>query len=55
MILVVNTFCGTSERKCDIKAKTFLCNKCPVYAEYGLKGLYYCDKVSLDEIIFSCA
>ena len=42
-------FCGTSESKCDIKAKTCLCNKCPVYAEYGLKGLYYCDKVSLDE------
>jgi len=42
-------FCGTNESKCDITAKTCLCNKCPVYTEYGLKGLYYCDKVSLDE------
>lgn len=44
-------FCGISESKCDIKAKTCLCNKCPVYSEYGLKGLYYCDKVGVDDNI----
>ncbi|MFA0834260.1 MAG: glutamate synthase-related protein [Methanobacterium formicicum] len=42
-------FCGVNESKCDINAKTCLCNKCPVYKEYGLKGLYYCDKVSVGE------
>ena len=42
-------YCGSNESKCDIKAKSCLCNKCPVYREYGLKGLYYCDKVSVGD------
>ncbi|RJS48272.1 MAG: FMN-binding glutamate synthase family protein [Methanobacterium sp.] len=42
-------FCSTKESECDIKAKSCLCNKCPVYIEYDLKGLYYCDKVSVGD------
>jgi glutamate synthase domain-containing protein 2/predicted heme/steroid binding protein len=30
--------------KCDIKANWCTCNVCPVYSEYHLKGLYFCDK-----------
>ena len=39
-------FCGKNASECDIKAEGCLCNRCPVYGEYGLKGLYYCDKVA---------
>lgn len=42
-------FCGTNASKCEINAKTCLCNKCPVYKEYNLKGIYYCDKVAQTE------
>jgi methylamine---glutamate N-methyltransferase subunit C len=42
-------FCGKNASKCDIKIEGCLCNRCPVYVEYGLKGLYYCDKVGTVE------
>ncbi len=45
-------FCGSKASKCDIEAKTCLCNKCPVYRENGLQGLYYCDKVSVGDSKF---
>lgn len=45
-------FCGKSESKCDIKPKTCLCNKCPVYLKYDLKGLYYCDKLCVGDTDF---
>lgn len=42
-------FCGQNASSCEIKPEGCLCNKCPVYKEYGLKGLYYCDKVASGE------
>lgn len=42
-------FCGKNHSKCDISAQGCLCNRCPVYSEYSLKGLYYCDKVGVGE------
>jgi len=38
-------YCGTQASKCDINPQTCLCDTCPVYYEYGLKGLYYCNLV----------
>jgi glutamate synthase domain-containing protein 2 len=45
-------YCGKSESKCDIKPKTCLCNKCPIYLKYDLKGLYYCDKLRVGDTNF---
>jgi methylamine---glutamate N-methyltransferase subunit C len=42
-------FCGKNASKCDIKTEGCLCDHCPIYGEYGLKGLYYCDKVGTGE------
>jgi methylamine---glutamate N-methyltransferase subunit C len=42
-------FCGKNASRCGIKAQGCLCNRCPVYAEFGLQGLYYCDKVGVGE------
>lgn len=41
-------FCGTYASRCDIEAQGCLCNTCPIYFQYDLKGLYYCDKVDVD-------
>jgi len=40
-------FCARDKSPCEIKVKGCICNTCPIYHEYGFKGLYYCDK---DEI-----
>lgn len=29
---------------CEIELNGCICNECSVYKEYGLKGIYYCDK-----------
>ena len=42
-------YCGTQASKCDINPQTCLCDTCPVYYEYGLKGLYYCNLVETGE------
>lgn len=38
-------FCGTQASKCDIKAGGCICDTCPIYYEYELKGIYYCNQV----------
>jgi methylamine---glutamate N-methyltransferase subunit C len=43
-------FCGKNASKCEIKAEGCICNRCPIYGEYGLKGFYYCDKVVAGEV-----
>lgn len=42
-------FCGTKASKCDIDAKSCICNTCPIYFEHDLKGLYYCNQVETGE------
>jgi len=37
-------YCGLGKSDCDIKARGCNCINCPVYYEYKLNGLFYCDK-----------
>jgi len=37
-------FCATGKSSCDINAKGCICDSCPVYEEYELDGVYYCNK-----------
>ncbi len=45
-------FCATGKSRCDIGAAGCICNTCPIYFEYELKGSYYCnkDKVGINKI-----
>lgn len=40
-------FCANGKSRCDIKPEGCICNTCPIYYEYGLNGIYYCN---LDEV-----
>ena len=37
-------FCANGKSKCGIKPEGCICNTCSIHNEYGLTGLYYCDK-----------
>ncbi|SNQ59616.1 glutamate synthase-related protein [Candidatus Methanoperedens nitratireducens] len=37
-------YCGMGKSDCDIKARGCNCSNCPVYYEYKLNGLFFCDK-----------
>lgn len=37
-------YCGLGKSDCEIKARGCNCSNCPVYYEYKLNGLFYCDK-----------
>ena len=37
-------YCAKDKSSCEIKISGCICNTCSIYYEYGLKGLYYCDK-----------
>jgi methylamine---glutamate N-methyltransferase subunit C len=37
-------YCSKGPSKCDIDPEICICNTCPVYYEYYLKGIYFCDK-----------
>lgn len=37
-------FCAKDKKSCDIKINGCICNTCPIYHEYGFRGLYYCNK-----------
>lgn len=37
-------YCAAGASACDVNAQGCVCGGCPVYFEYGLDKLYYCDK-----------
>lgn len=42
-------YCAKGRSDCEIEIKGCLCNTCPIYFEYGLESLYYCDKDEIGE------
>jgi glutamate synthase domain-containing protein 2 len=42
-------FCAAGHTHCDISAMGCICTACPVYREYRLEKLYFCDKAEIDE------
>ncbi|MGZ7210509.1 MAG: DUF2769 domain-containing protein, partial [Methanobacterium sp.] len=40
-------YCANGKSRCDIEPEGCICNTCPVYFEYELNGLYYCNKDEL--------
>lgn len=38
-------YCGLGASKTDINTSGCICDTCAIYYEYGLKGIYHCDKV----------
>jgi glutamate synthase domain-containing protein 2 len=37
-------YCARGKSQCDIQPEGCICNTCPIYYEYGLKGIYFCNK-----------
>jgi methylamine---glutamate N-methyltransferase subunit C len=37
-------YCGKGPSKCDVDVEVCICDTCPIYFEYGLQGIYFCDK-----------
>lgn len=37
-------YCSKGPSKCDVDPETCICDTCPIYFEYDLKGIYFCDK-----------
>ena len=42
-------YCARGRSDCKIEIKGCLCPTCPIYFEYGLEDLYYCDKDEIGE------
>lgn len=42
-------YCAKGRSNCEIEIKGCLCNTCPIYFEYELENLYYCDKDEIGE------
>lgn len=42
-------YCSVGKSKCDIKAAGCICDSCPIWLEYKLSSLYFCDKVDIGE------
>jgi glutamate synthase domain-containing protein 2 len=40
-------YCGLGASKVGINAYSCICDTCAIYYEYGLKGIYHCDKVEV--------
>ena len=37
-------YCSKGPSKCDVDVEICICDTCPVYFEYDLNGIYFCDK-----------
>jgi len=44
-------YCSTGASTCGIKPRGCICTGCPVYDDYRLKTLYFCDKVRVEGIL----
>jgi glutamate synthase domain-containing protein 2 len=42
-------YCSKGPSKCDIDPEVCICNTCPLYFEYELRGNYFCDKDIIGE------
>ncbi|HEX7468323.1 MAG TPA: glutamate synthase-related protein [Methanobacterium sp.] len=42
-------YCSKGSSHCDIAPEVCICNTCPVFYEYELKGNYFCDKDTIGE------
>jgi len=42
-------YCSKGPSKCDIDPEVCICNTCPIFFEYELKGNYFCDKDTVGE------
>ncbi len=42
-------YCGKGPSKCDVDVEVCICDTCPIYFEYDLKGIYFCDKDMVGE------
>ncbi len=42
-------YCGKGPSKCDVDAEICICDTCPIYFEYDLNGIYFCDKDMVGE------
>ncbi len=42
-------YCSKGPSKCDISPEVCICDTCPIYYEYELKGNFYCDKEIVGE------
>jgi len=42
-------YCGKGPSKCDVDVEVCICDTCPIYFEYDLKGIYFCDKDMIGE------
>lgn len=42
-------YCSKGPSKCDIDPEVCICNTCPIYFEYELEGIYFCDKDMVGE------
>ncbi len=37
-------YCGNGPSHCNVEANICICNTCPLYYEYELKGIYFCER-----------
>lgn len=42
-------YCGKGPSKCDVDIEVCICDTCPIYFKYDLKGIYFCDKDMVGE------
>ncbi|MBZ2165741.1 glutamate synthase-related protein [Methanobacterium spitsbergense] len=42
-------YCSKGPSKCDIDPEVCICNTCPIFFEYKLKGIYFCNKDMVGE------
>jgi len=41
--------CSNGPNKCDVDPEVCICNTCPLFFEYELEGIYFCDKDTVGE------
>ncbi len=37
-------YCGNGPSHCDVRANICICSTCPIYYEYELNGIYFCER-----------
>ena len=42
-------YCSKGPSECNIDPEVCICNTCPIFFEYELKGNYFCDKDTVGE------
>jgi glutamate synthase domain-containing protein 2 len=42
-------YCSNGPNKCDVDPEVCICNTCPLFFEYELEGIYFCDKDTVGE------